>query len=74
MVALNQLGPHRENSAHLFNINRAWFIKYPVPINCDWCYVGETGRYFAETRKKEHSRQLIFFKIFLARKRFYSSF
>ena len=33
-------------------------VIYKIPCaDCDWCYVGETGRCF-ETRKKEHIRNV----------------
>ena len=33
-------------------------VVYKIPYaDCDWCYVGETGRCF-ETRKKEHIRKV----------------
>ena len=33
-------------------------VVYKIPCaDCDWCYIGETGRCF-ETRKKEHVRNV----------------
>ena len=33
-------------------------MNYKIPCaDCDWCYVGETGRCF-ETRKREHIRNV----------------
>ena len=41
------------------SIERQPNVVYKIPCaDCDWCYVGETGRCF-ETRKKEHIRNVI---------------
>ena len=41
------------------SIERQPNVVYKIPCaDCDWCYVGESGRCF-ETRKKEHIRNVI---------------
>ena len=54
----------RSQSRILIHVYRNWAIEhqpnvvYKIPCaDCDWCYVGETGRCF-KTRKKEHVRNV----------------